>query len=162
GLPRVVGALDDAQQRTAAAGEHPPPTRAGGELSGRRVAGIPDREMPGLQVDGDVDGGREALGPAQPEHVVVRGLEGTTLAHLAAEAAEGAGQQQRASARLAALARHVDESDLEAVAVGRAARDDEVAREAVTVGRLQGDLGAPRRWQRWQLALRTQPVAHVD
>ena len=83
-------------------------------------------------------------------------------AHLAEQAAERAGEQQRPGAGLHALARHVDQRDLEPVAVGGAARHDEVAGERVAVRRLERDLGVPRRGQLGQLALGAQPVAQVD
>src|SRR6478752_1597081 len=161
-LTGVVGMVDDTEQRPAPAGEHPPPAGTRRELGGRRVAGIPDGEVAGLEVDGEVYGRREALVPAQPQQVVVGGLEEATLAHLPQQAAERTGEQQRAGACLATLARDVDQGDLEGGAVGGAARHDEVTGEPVAVGGLEGDLGPPRRGQRRQLTLGPEPVPHVD
>src|SRR6476661_7412028 len=90
-LTGVVGLVDDTEQRPAPTGEHPPPAGTRRELSGRRVAGIPDGEVAALEVDGDVHGRGEALVPAQSQQVVVGGLEEATLAHLPQQAAERAG-----------------------------------------------------------------------
>ena len=101
---------------------------AAGVLDGKRAtthwryADVMARMYPEIEVDPDVHRRRKALGPPQPQQVVVGRLQEATLAHLAEEAAERAGQQQGAGSRLATLAGDVDERDLQQPPVGRAAR----------------------------------------
>ena len=67
-----LGALDDPERRALGL-VHQPAAGAGPQLGGRRVAGGADLEVAGLQVDGDVDRGREPLDPVLAQEVLVGG-----------------------------------------------------------------------------------------
>ena len=79
--------------------------------------------------------GGEALLPVLPHEVLVRGPEEVGRRHRTEEGAERAGQQERARAGAGALAADVDEHDLEPVARRAEVGHDEVAGEALAVGR---------------------------
>ena len=74
------------------------------------------------------------------------------------EATEGPRQQQRTGARLLSLAGDVDEDRLQALALLRAAGDEEVTGEGVAVGRTQRRLDRPLRRQPRHLALLAAPL----
>ena len=79
------------------------------------------------------------------------------------QAAERAGEQQRAGAGVDALAGDVDQRHLELAAVVRPGGDQEVAGERRAAGGAQHDLGLTSRLgQGRHLALGGQPVAQVD
>ena len=109
-----------------------------------------------------MDGGREALLPALAQQVLVGRVQEVLRGHGTQQAAERAGQQQRAGAGRGALAADVDERDLQVRAVGGPAGHQEVAGERVAVGRAQERLDLPPRRQCRHLALHAQPVAQVD
>src|SRR6476659_4481666 len=128
--------VDDTEQRAGRLAEHLPTPGAVVELDRRRVPGAADRVVAGGEVDRDMDRRGEALVPVLAEQVVVGGGEEPVRLLFAEQAAERAREEQRPGARLHALARHVDEHDLEPPAVRGARRHHEVAGERLSVRRL--------------------------
>jgi hypothetical protein len=109
------------------------------------VAGRLDGEAAVVQVQHQVDRSREALVPLLPVQVAVRGRQELLRPQRAEQAAERSGQQQRPGAGLGALARDVDQGQLEDPAAPGERADDEVPGEGGPAGRADDGLHAPGR-----------------
>ena len=108
----------------------------------------------------EVHGGDEALAGPAAAHVGVAGGQELLPGHRAEQPAERAGEQQRPGPRVDALTGHVDERDLERLAV--AERHHEVAAERGAAGRLEHQGRPPALAELGQLALGPDAVPQLE
>ena len=138
----------------------PPLAGARVEPRRRRVARRVQRVLARGELDRQVDGGHEPLVGGPAAQVGVGGGQELLPRHRAEHAAERAGQQQRPGRRVHALARDVDQRDLQGLAV--AVGDHEVAAEGGAAGRAQHHRGPPAVAELGQRALGADAVAQLD
>ena len=138
-----------------------PAARRGDVVRRGRVPGRVDHVLPRGQVERQVHRGDEALRRrATPPHVGVAGGQELLSRHRAEQPAERAGQQQGPGSGVDALAGHVDQRDLERLAV--AERHHEIAAERGAAGGPEHRRRAPPLAQRGQLALGLDAVPQLQ
>lgn len=93
------------------------------------MAGGEEFVVAGVEVEDEVDGGREALVPVLAEEVAVGCRKERVRWERSQQTSEGAGEEKCAGARVHALAGDVRQDDFEGSAAVRAGGHDEVARE---------------------------------